>query len=102
MRNALAEFTTALQVNSGGRKRTTTSVQQHQDLESLVQNSLVEGRHFGKEKKVVRNEYNIDDNNNRKADDKSTRELSKYLKILYGLVDREIKRIDRRREMEIY
>ena len=80
--------------NRVGRKRTTTSVQQNQDLddlEPLVQNSLVEGRHFGKEKKVVRNEYNIDDNNNRKADDKSTPELSKYLKILYGLVDREIK-----------
>ena len=94
--------------NGVGRNRTTTFAKHILNLNidliknSKKQNSLVERRHFGKEKKVVRNEYTNDNNNNMETDDKNTPELSKYLKILYGLVDREIKRIDRRRKIEIY
>lgn len=96
-------------VNAAGRKRSevVTSTTTQQDLETLLQNYLDggdnsyvgnSGNSEQKKKYAKKNKVYNDSRDN--ESEKYTRELYKYLKVLYTLVGREIKRIDKRRVIE--
>lgn len=112
----LGKFTKGMRKNSvkGTGHKKSKKVSPQQDLETLLYNYLDDGGNSGNNKlnkQFIKKDSKYYENNEKRKkqfgkknnneilgdneSDKNTRQLYEYLKILYTLVDKEIKRIDK-------